>query len=93
MRLEKRNQNGAHYLPSASPIRQQKSSHQRGQSLRRSLLRNVIDRTETLNGCAIERVYVDKEYRGHDAQNPRRVFISRQKRVSAVPNTRVRDIS
>lgn len=39
-------------------------------------LRDVIDRTETLTGCAIERAYVDKGYRGHDAQNPRSVFIS-----------------
>ncbi|WP_247473823.1 hypothetical protein [Bradyrhizobium sp. 30] len=30
-------------------------------------LRDVIDRTETLTGCAIERAYVDKGYRGHDA--------------------------
>src|SRR5882757_2577721 len=43
-------------------------------------LRNVIDRTETLTGCPIERAYVDKGYRGHDAENPRRVFISGQKR-------------
>jgi IS5 family transposase len=31
-------------------------------------------------GCEIERSYVDKGYRGHDTQNPRRVFISGQKR-------------
>ena len=43
-------------------------------------LRDVIDRTETLTGCPIERAYVDRGYRGHDAQNPRRVFISGQKR-------------
>src|SRR5207249_12047738 len=43
-------------------------------------LRDVIDCTETLTGCPIERAYVDKGYRGHDAQNPRRVFISGQKR-------------
>jgi IS5 family transposase len=43
-------------------------------------LRHIIDDTETLTGCAIERAYVDKGYRGHDAQNPRRVFISGQKR-------------
>ena len=43
-------------------------------------MRHVIDRTETLTGCAIERAYVDKGYRGHDAHNPRRVFISGQKR-------------
>ena len=43
-------------------------------------LRDVIDRTEALTGCAIERAYVDKGYRGHDAQDPRRVFISGQKR-------------
>ena len=43
-------------------------------------LRDVINRTETLAGCAIERAYVDKGYRGHDTQNPRRVFISGQKR-------------
>jgi transposase, IS5 family len=43
-------------------------------------LRHVIDDTETLTGCAIERGYVDKGYRGHDTHNPRRVFISGQKR-------------
>src|SRR5258705_7268850 len=43
-------------------------------------LRDVIERTETLTGCPIERAYVDKGYRGHDVQNPRRVFISGQKR-------------
>ena len=43
-------------------------------------LRDVIDRTEALTGCPIERAYVDKGYRGHDAQNPRRVFISGQQR-------------
>jgi len=37
-------------------------------------------RNTTLTGCPIERAYVDKGYRGHDAQNPRRVFISGQKR-------------
>jgi IS5 family transposase len=42
-------------------------------------LRDVIDRTETLTGCLIERAYVDKGYHGHDPQNPRRVFISGQK--------------
>jgi hypothetical protein len=34
---------------------------------------------EPLTGCPIERAYVDEGYRGHDAQNPRRVFISGQK--------------
>jgi IS5 family transposase len=43
-------------------------------------LRDVIDRTETLTGCPIKRAYVDKGYRGHDPQNPRRVFTSGQKR-------------
>jgi transposase, IS5 family len=43
-------------------------------------LGNVIDATEKLIGCAIERAYVDKGYRGHDTANPRRVFISGQKR-------------
>lgn len=38
-------------------------------------LRDVIDDTQNLTGCEIER-----GYRRHDAQNPRRVFISRQKR-------------
>src|SRR5262249_15206750 len=33
-----------------------------------------------LTGREIERAYVDKGYRGHDAPNPRRVFISGQKR-------------
>ena len=40
----------------------------------------VITATESLIGCAIERAYVDKGYRGHDTANPRRVFISGQKR-------------
>jgi IS5 family transposase len=43
-------------------------------------LGGVIDATEKLTGCAIERAYVDKDYRGHDTANPRRVFISGQKR-------------
>ncbi|MHC2399806.1 IS5 family transposase [Bradyrhizobium barranii subsp. barranii] len=33
-------------------------------------LRNVIERTESLTGCPIERAYVDKGYRGHDTQIP-----------------------
>ncbi|HEY4083590.1 MAG TPA: IS5 family transposase [Burkholderiaceae bacterium] len=43
-------------------------------------LRDVIEDAQKLTGCEIERAYVDKGYRGHDAQNPRRVFISGQKR-------------
>jgi IS5 family transposase len=43
-------------------------------------LRTVIEDTQRLTGREIERVYVDKGYRGHDAPNPRRVFISGQKR-------------
>jgi IS5 family transposase len=43
-------------------------------------LRDVIEDTQKLTGCEIERAYVYKGYRGHDAQNPRRVFISGQKR-------------
>ena len=43
-------------------------------------LRDVIEDTQKLTGCEIERAYVDKGYRGHDAPNPRRVFISGQKR-------------
>src|SRR5262249_26311608 len=40
----------------------------------------AIAATERLTGCAIERPYVDKGSRGHDTANPRRVFISGQKR-------------
>jgi len=40
----------------------------------------VIEGTERLTGCEVERAYVDKGYRGHDTINPRRVFISGQKR-------------
>src|SRR4249919_2979491 len=43
-------------------------------------LRAVIEDTQKLTGCEIERAYVDKGYRGHDTANPRRVFISGQKR-------------
>jgi IS5 family transposase len=40
----------------------------------------VVAATEKLTGCAIERGYLDKGYRGHDAANPRRFFLSGQKR-------------
>ncbi len=43
-------------------------------------LGSVIEATEKLTGCPIERAYVDKGYRGHKTENPRRVFISGQKR-------------
>jgi IS5 family transposase len=44
-------------------------------------LASVIDDTEKLTGRTIERIFVDKGYRGHDTTNPRRVFISGQKRA------------
>ncbi len=40
----------------------------------------VIEDTQRLTGCEVERAYVDKGYRGHNTTNPRRVFISGQKR-------------
>ena len=43
-------------------------------------LGTAIAGAERLTGCKVERAYVDKGYRGHDAANPRRVFISGQKR-------------
>jgi hypothetical protein len=43
-------------------------------------LATVIDATEKLTGCEIERGYVDKGYRGHNTANSRRVFVSGQKR-------------
>ena len=43
-------------------------------------LKEVIEETEALTGREIERAYVDKGYRGHDAPNPYRVFKSGQKR-------------
>src|SRR6201993_155706 len=43
-------------------------------------LGSVIEATQRLTGREIERAYVDKGYRGHDTANPRRVFISGQKR-------------
>src|ERR1700751_5392238 len=45
-----------------------------------STLVAVIEATERLAGCAIERGCGDKGYRGHDTPNPRRIFISGQKR-------------
>ena len=36
--------------------------------------------TVSLTGSTIQRLYVDKRYRGHDVRNPRRVFIFGQKR-------------
>jgi IS5 family transposase len=38
-----------------------------------------IAQTERITGVAVERAYVDRGYRGHDAER-HRVFISRQKR-------------
>ncbi len=43
-------------------------------------LKEVIEETQALTGREIERVYVDKGYRGHDAPKPLRVFKSGQKR-------------
>ena len=43
-------------------------------------LREVIEETEAMTGRKIERAYVDKGYVGHDAEKPRRVFRSGQKR-------------
>ena len=43
-------------------------------------LAEVIEETEGLTGRTIERAYVDKGFRGHTVPNPRRVFISGQKR-------------
>ena len=43
-------------------------------------LKEVIEETEALTGREIERAYVDKGYRGHDAPKPGRVFRSGQKR-------------
>jgi IS5 family transposase len=40
----------------------------------------IIADTQTLTGCAIERAYVDKGYRGHHTPQPHRVFVSGQKR-------------
>jgi IS5 family transposase len=40
----------------------------------------AIEDTQRLTGRQIERAYVDKGYRGHDAPKPQRVFISGQKR-------------
>jgi IS5 family transposase len=43
-------------------------------------LKAVIEDTQKVTGCKIERGYVDKGYRGHDTESPRRIFISGQKR-------------
>ena len=43
-------------------------------------LNAAIEGAQRLTGLQIERAYVDKGYRGHDAPDPRRVFISGQKR-------------
>ncbi len=43
-------------------------------------LKEVIEETEALTGRRIKRAYVDKGYRGHDADNPNRVYKSGQKR-------------
>ena len=45
-------------------------------SRRGHTLRAAIEDTQCLTHREIERVYVDKGYRGHDTPQPRRVFIS-----------------
>ena len=51
-----------------------------GLSLEGEFPEDACREVQKLTGCAIERGYVDKGYRGHDTDNPRRVFISGQKR-------------
>jgi hypothetical protein len=52
---------------------------------------DVIEDTERLTCCMIERAYVDEGYRGCNAQNARHVFISGQKRgVFCVINRELR---
>lgn len=46
-----------------------------------------IEQTERLTGVPIERAYVDRGYRGHDADQER-VFVSRQKRRRLTPTIR-----
>ncbi len=43
-------------------------------------LKGIIEETEALTGREVERIYVDKGYRGHDVPRPNRVFKSGQKR-------------
>lgn len=52
--------------------------------VRRSRPAERLSSRERLTGCAIERAYVDKGYRDHDAQNARRVFISVKSAASSV---------
>jgi IS5 family transposase len=44
------------------------------------MLGPVVAATERLAGCAIERGYPDKGYRGRNAAKPRRFFLSGQRR-------------
>lgn len=43
-------------------------------------LKQVIEETQALTGREVERIYVDKGYRGHKAPKPLRVFQSGQRR-------------
>lgn len=43
-------------------------------------LKQVIEETQALTGREVERIYVDKGYRGHKASKPLRVFHSGQRR-------------
>jgi transposase, IS5 family len=40
----------------------------------------VVEETEALTGVTAERIYADKGYRGHNAPNPFRVYLSGQRR-------------
>ena len=56
-------------------------AHERsGTRALRHTLDEVIEETEALTRHEVERIYVDKGYRGHNYPNPHRVFKSGQKR-------------
>jgi hypothetical protein len=50
-------------------------------------LGEVIEATENVTGCPIERAYVDKGYRGHDTANPHRVFVSVRSAASSASSS------
>lgn len=80
LRVRRRGIDRLHQWPRPRrPVRAPRQGAPR-QPLRRAHAGAVIEDTERLTGCAIERVYVDKGYRGHHTKNPRRIFISGQKR-------------
>lgn len=63
---------GGHFILSSSAIQ--------GRPYDGHTLKETIEQVESITGVDIDRIYVDKGYRGHNYEHPHKVFRSGQKR-------------